>query len=131
MEEELWIVGQQARVVADRRADLRAVWDDEAAREISGRYLAPHEEDDQTMRRAFNEQDGLLREAAHRSAAGLAFAAEAEGLSGQLAALFEGARQDEKSAYAHLETCARFVEDAREKMAAAAELLKRADNACD
>lgn len=60
MEDELWSFTQQSRSLQDLRSDIRAVWDDEAARQLNGRFLEPHRADDDEIRRSLRDQRDTL-----------------------------------------------------------------------
>lgn len=66
LDNDLWLLDQQARSLQDCRRDIAWVWDDDAARELNRRYLDPQAVDDETLRQALHrEVDRLeaLREA--------------------------------------------------------------------
>jgi hypothetical protein len=60
MEDLLWLMSQQSRVLQELRKDCQVKWDDEAAREINNRYLDPHATEDEQMILALNQQETAL-----------------------------------------------------------------------
>jgi hypothetical protein len=66
MEEEVWRLAQQFRVLKELRANITGSWDDEQLRDMAGRYLNPHEEESDQLIQAFQAQREAI-ESAERS----------------------------------------------------------------
>lgn len=62
MEDELWLLQQKYRDLQEYRLEIRAVWDDAAAREINNRYLNSHETDAEQMQVSLNRQQTTLQQ---------------------------------------------------------------------
>ena len=60
MEDLLWSMTQESRVLQELRKDIQGIWEDESARELTSRYLDPHESEDQQMLAGLNQQKDTL-----------------------------------------------------------------------
>jgi hypothetical protein len=130
MEEALWSMSQRSRRLQELRQDIRHVWDDEAAREINGRYLNPHETDNVQMAVALNEQNVGLRAAEQHL--GLADSLELQ--IDECAAIVEEklrfARQDLDGSYSNCDQYVHYNAEARSKFPVVQQLIGRANSAC-
>lgn len=94
MEEELWYMQQQSRVLQEFRDSIRLLWDDEASRNINRGLLNPHQEDDEGMVQGFVYQLNNLNECNARRIVVLERAHEAFELSEQIAELIRQVDED-------------------------------------
>lgn len=79
--------------------DLRANWDDTAAREVFGRYLEPQQQNASALRDALVEQQKLLWEAVERMKGVDDPAAEIQQLSEEAAKLREQSHHDVRTSH--------------------------------
>jgi hypothetical protein len=131
LDDALWSVTQQSRVLQDLRRDIRIVWEDEAAREVNGRYLNPHETDDLSMREETKEQSELLKQAGQKVTAANEFARQVEEFSKTVAERSQFARQDLDNAYSSYDVFVQYNADARSKFSTIRQLINRANSACE
>src|SRR5215467_3526390 len=99
LEEALWSINQQSRVLQGLRRDIKMVWEDEAARELNGRYLDPHETDDLSMREQMKEQVELMKQAHNQVREAEGIGRQAEDCSKTVCERTQFARQDLNNAY--------------------------------
>jgi hypothetical protein len=60
MEDLLYTMTRESHALQELRKDIQGIWVDTAARELNGRYLNPHESEDQQMLAALNNQKNNL-----------------------------------------------------------------------
>jgi hypothetical protein len=94
MEEALWYMQQQSRVLQEFRANIRPMWDDEAARTINLRMLDPHQELDADMVAGFNNQRESILVCNQTRAAAMESAGAATECSEQIRTYFEQIDED-------------------------------------
>jgi hypothetical protein len=131
LNDALWSVSQQSRVLQDLRRDIRIVWDDEAAREINGRYLNSHETDDLSMREEMKEQAELLSEAGIKLEAASEFGKQVEDFSKIVSERMQFARQDLDNAYNNYDLFVQYNSDARSKFPIIQQFIDRANASCE
>jgi hypothetical protein len=131
LEEALWSISQQSRVLQHLRRDIRMVWEDEAARELNGRYLNPHETDDLSMREQMKEQVELVKQAHNQVTQAEEFGRQAEDFAKSVCERAQFARQDLDNAYSHYDLYVQYNSDARSKFPVIQQLINRANDACD
>ena len=131
LEEALWSINQQSRVLQNLRRDIRLVWEDEAARELNGRYLNPHEADDLSMREQMKEQVELVKQAHSQVRQAEEFGQQAEDFSKTVCERTQFARQDLDNAYSDYDLYVQYNSDARSKFPVIQQLINRANDACD
>lgn len=131
LEDELWSISQQSRSLQDLRKDIRHVWDDEAARTINSRYLDQHEQDDDRMRGALNEQSQTLESAAHDLEATDELARQVDECAVVVGERLRFAEQDMDNAYGNYDVYVRYNSDARSKFPVVSELIDHANAACE
>lgn len=131
LEDDLWLLSQQSRSLQDLRREIRHVWDDEAARAINSRYLAPHEQDEERLRDALNEQSRALESAARELTAADGFARRADECGAVVAEKLRFAEQDMDNAFSNYDLYVRYNSDARSKFSVVSELIDHANAACE
>lgn len=94
MEEQLWYMQQQSRVLQEFRDSIQLMWDDEASRTINRAILNPHQEDDEAMVQGFVLQNQQLNESKLRREIAMQFSREAQELSAQIALLITQIDED-------------------------------------
>jgi hypothetical protein len=131
MEDLLWSMTQESRVLQELRKDIRGIWDDEAARELTSRYLDPHETEDQQMLAGLNQQKDALEQSKVKLESAETHARLAEEHAVVVADRLESAEQEEKSAHSYYDTFARYNSEARSTFPAVQALIDQANSACD
>jgi hypothetical protein len=131
LDDAIWSITQEMRVVQDLRRDIRVVWEDEAAREINGRYLNLHDVDALSMRDEMQEQSELLKQADQKLHEAKEFRGQAENLSKTVAERSQFARQDLDNAYSSYDVFIQYNADARSKLPTIKQLINRANSACE
>jgi hypothetical protein len=130
MEEAIWSLSQQSRVLQDLRKDKRGVWNDEAAREINSRYLNPHEIDSQQMLAALEQQKRALDQTDARLGAAQADAQQADAYAMVVIDKLKFVEQDITNAFSLYDLFVQYNSDARSKLPRVYELIHYANNAC-
>ncbi|HKQ09099.1 MAG TPA: hypothetical protein VJ464_28510 [Blastocatellia bacterium] len=130
MEEALWSLAQQSRVLQDLRKDNRSVWNDEAAREINSRYLDPHEIDSQQMLAALGQQQNSLDLIDAKLKEAQADAQQADAYARVVIDKLKFVEQDITNAFSHYDLFVKYNSDARSKFPRVYELIHHANNAC-
>src|SRR5689334_22983042 len=131
MEEAIWSLSQQSRVLQELRKEKRGVWNDEAAREINSRYMDPHEIDSQQMLAALERQQTVLDQADAKLEAAQADAQRADDYAAVVMDKLKFVEQDMTDAFSHYDLFVRYDSDARSKLPRVYELIQHANNACD
>jgi hypothetical protein len=130
LEETLWSMSQQSRVLQELRQEIGRVWDDEAAREMNSRFLNPHEQDDARMRGAMNDQTELLKRAGRELDSAKDFARQIDECAAAVAERLRFAEQDMDSAYSNFDLYVHYNAEAVAKFPVVQELIRRANAAC-
>lgn len=94
MENELWRVKQQSRILQEFRGEIDPFWNDEAAKEMNLRYLNPHQDSDQRMLVNLREQNNNLNEAEFKLNSASKHGIQAERLSQLVAEQVEYTEQE-------------------------------------
>ena len=131
LEDILWRMVQQSRVLQELRREIQLVWDDNAAREVDNRYLNPHAGDDERLLEQLHLQDEFL----DQSAMQLTAAQEDDQRAAEQAVVameqLRFANQDLQGAYGHYDVYARYHADARGKFPQVQSLIREANASCD
>lgn len=130
MEELLWSTAQQSRALQELRKDIQGVWQDEAARELTHRYLDPHESEDQRMLVGLNQQKETLEQASAKLTSAETYGQQAEDLSLQVNEGLQATEQELKSAYGNYDTHIHYNSEARSKLPTIQNLINQANSAC-
>jgi len=130
MEELLWSTTQQSRALQELRKDIQGVWQDEAARELTHRYLDPHESEDQRMLVDLNQQKDTLEQASAKLTLAEKYGQQAEELALQVNEGLQSTEQELKSAYGNYDTHIHYNAEARSKLPAIQNLINQANSAC-
>lgn len=130
MEEALWKMAQQSRVLQELRRDIQSVWDDEAAREINNRYLDPHQYDDQQMLAALNEQKNILDQATLKLVSVHTHALRANQLAEEVTEKLRLTEQDVKNAHSSYDLYIHYNSDAQSRIPLVRRLISQANDAC-
>ncbi len=130
MDDLLWLMKQQSRVLQELRLNTQGVWQDEAARELSSRYLTPHEDEDQYMLAGFSQQ----YEAIEQSKTRIITAEEHAVQSGNYAEIVDEelklTEQELQGSYGNYDTYVRYHAEARSKFPIIQDLLDQANSVC-
>lgn len=128
--DELWSLGQRSRGLTEFLSELRALWNDSAAHEISTRYLVPRSDDDQRMQGALAEQQSALEELQGHVATVMELASAAEKLSQDIAQLLRETLQEVSTANGYYQSFSEFNNTALNLFPQIQELINDANSAC-
>jgi hypothetical protein len=128
--EELWRLGQQSRVLQEFRANTRRVWNDQAAKDINGKYLEPHKDESSKMQKHLGEQRSALDQATAHIESAEGIGQKAAKCSTQTEQFLREAKEHTQSAYGHYEVCRRLQDDAKKRCDEVAALILEANGAC-
>lgn len=130
MEEILWLMSQQSRVLQELRKDITQVWSDEAAREINTRYLNSQESDESQMISALNKQRDLLDQATQKRELSQEQTSKVEEYAATVSENVKFATQELDSAYSNYDMYIQYNSDARAKFPRIEQLINNANSAC-
>ena len=130
MEDMLWSMTQESRTLQDLRKDIRGIWQDEAARELNGRYLDPHETEDQQMLAGLNRQKDALDQSRVELASAENSARQVEEYGTFVDEGLKSIEQKLQNLYENYETYARYHPQAHSKLPEIKKLLDLANSAC-
>lgn len=131
MEDSIWSMTQESRVLQELRKDIRGVWQDEAARELTSRYLDPHESEDQQMLAGLNQQKMNLDQSHIKLKAAEDLARQAEEYATLVSEGLKDTEQEFHAAYSNYDMYAKYNSEARSKFPDINRLISQADNACE
>jgi hypothetical protein len=130
MEEEVWRLGQQLRVLREFRAEVRGIWDDSASRDLNSRDLDPHDADGEHLLESLRAQ----KEAMGRTQIALTlseeWAASARGHAMKVMEHLILAREQTAPAYHEFEQYMTYEGRARDEFMQIIRLLRQANCAC-
>jgi septal ring factor EnvC (AmiA/AmiB activator) len=130
MEDLLWSMTQESRVLQDLRGEIRGIWDDEAARELTSRYLDPHESEDQQMLAGLNQQKDSLDKSQANLESAETYARQAEEHAEVVTERLKSTEQEVSSAYSYHDMFAHYNSEARSTFPAVLRLINQANSAC-
>jgi hypothetical protein len=130
MEEILWSLEQRSRTLQELRNDIRAVWDDEAAREINSRYLNPHEIDGVRMAVALNDQSEHLKTAEEHLKLAASLELQIDEFAAIVAEKLRFVEQDMDTSYSNYDQYVHYNAESRSKFPLVRQLIGRANSAC-
>jgi hypothetical protein len=130
MHEALWSMSQRSRSLQDLRKDIRNVWNDEAASDVNGRYLDPHEFEDDRMSTALGEQRELLEHAAQTLESTTDLTLLIDECSAFVTEKLQFAEQDMDNSYSDFDQYVHYNSEARSKFPLVLELIDHANAAC-
>jgi Mg2+ and Co2+ transporter CorA len=130
MEDELAFIRHQGRGVQEFRRNIQQVWNDQAARDISTRFLNPHEADAKRMVDEMQSQHQSLKEASAKLKLAAQHAQKAGHLSEKAAEYLRQAQRDVKTAYQYHEQYRHHHSAARELLPQIEDAISAADSAC-
>lgn len=131
MEELLWSTIQESRVLQELRKDIRGVWDDEAARDLTHRYLDPHQNEDQQMLAGLNQQKDALDQSQIKLESAETYARQAEEYAFSVAEELKSTEQETHTAYGNYDTYAHYNSEARSKFPDIQNLISQANKSCN
>lgn len=131
MDNLLWSMTRQSRSLLDLRKNIQGIWQDEAARELTSRYLDPHETEGQRMLTNLNQQKDTLEQASARLTSAEKYGQQAEELALQVNEGIQSTEQELKSAYGNYDTHIHYNSEASSKLPAIQNLINQANSACD
>lgn len=130
MEESLWSLRQQSRVLEELRKEMRSIWNDEAARDINGRYLDPHEIDSQQMIAAMNHQKATLERSGSKLESAQAEGVKADQCAVAITDMLNFMEQDLNNGFSNYDMFLNKNSDARSKLPQIYDFIRHANNAC-
>jgi len=128
LEESLWILKQQFRVLQDYRQDIRGIWQDDAASEINGRYFYPHEEDTNQSLTALNQQLSSLQQTDAELEIARQHGLEITRLLDEAKKLLDSAREDMSRSHSEYSLFREQNSSARAELPAIAQLINQANS---
>lgn len=131
LEDMLWRMRQQSRVLQDLRREIMPVWDDNAAREVDSRYLNSHAADDERLLEQLHSQDESLDQTASQIAVAQEESRRAEEHAVVVTEQLRFAGQDLQGAYGHYDVYARYHAAARGKFPQIVSLIQEANASCN
>jgi hypothetical protein len=131
MDNLLWSMTQQSRSLLDLRKNIQGIWQDEAARELTSRYLDPHENEDQRMLARLNQQKDTLEQASAKLTSAEKYGQQAEELGLQVDEGLKSTEQELQSAYGNYDTYIYYNSEASSKLPTIQNLINQANSACD
>lgn len=129
-DDDIWRYGQYSRRLHDYILDLSVAWNDNAAREVSLRYLQPQAEDAQDLDRHLAELKQTLAKAQTQIAHIRNQAPEAAHLAEQIAGHAHELRAEEKTAYQHTDMSAQSRAHAAELFRLVQQCIEDANASC-
>lgn len=130
VKDELWALSQRSRGLGSFLSELRLIWNDSAAQEISGRYLNPQQEDDARMQQALGEQQSALEQAQSQVATIAELAAEAEKLAQKIEQLLGDTSREVSTANNHYQTFTQFNNNAYNQFPTIRQFINNANQSC-
>lgn len=130
MEEILWRMKRHSQDLQDLRGSIRGLWNDDAAREINGRYLNPHQEDANRISATLLAQNDALEQ----SKVHVQGATGHEGKTKEFAVIvkqsLEFAVQETRQAQIHYDQSLQQAALGRERVPQIYELIQSANTSC-
>lgn len=131
MENLLWSMIQESRVLQSYRNEIRGLWQDEAARDLTGRFLDPHENEDKRMLEALGQQNTALERAEERMENSANFVRTAEEYGVHVRDGLMETDQELQNCFRVFYRYAQRTEEAQSKFSSITALIHDAANACD
>lgn len=131
MEDLLWSLTQESRTLQELRQDIKGVWQDEAARELTSRYLDPHENEDQRMLVALKHQEDSLEQSRLNLVSAERHGRQAEEKAALVTEGLESTQEELRSAYANYDAFAQCNAESRSKFPLIQKLIIQANSACN
>lgn len=131
MDDLLFTMKRESHALQELRKDIQAIWVDAVARELNGRYLNPHEGDDQQMLAALNRQKDALDQARIKLDSAQTCARQAENHVAEVIDNLQSAEQELENVRNNYETYAHYHATARSNVPTVQSLIRQANSACD
>jgi len=131
LENLLWSMSQESRVLQSYRTEIRGLWQDEAARDLTSRYLDPHENEDKRMLEALGQQKTALERAEERLENSANFVRTAEEYGVHVKDGLKETDQELRICYRAFYRYAQHREEAQSKFSSITALIHNAANACE
>jgi 5-methylcytosine-specific restriction endonuclease McrA len=128
--DELWSLGQRSRELLEFLSELRIMWNDSAAKEISTRYLHPRNDDDNRMQDALATQQSAIGELYGHTATIIELAAKASKLSQEIASLLSETLQEASTANGYYQSFSEFNNTALNLFPQIQEQISQAGTSC-
>jgi hypothetical protein len=129
MEDLLWSMEQESRTLQELRKDIGGIWQDEASRELTSRYLDPHETEDQTMLAGLDHQKEALDNSEARLASAATHGRHAEEYSVLVMDGLKSTEQELQNSYGSYDQYVHYNSDARGKIPEIYALISQANTA--
>lgn len=127
MEDLLWSMTQGSRVLQELRKDIRGVWDDEATRELTSRYLDPQEIEDQHMLAGLNQQMATLDQSQAKLESAQNYSRQVEEHAEVVSERLKSTDQEMKTSHGYVNTFEHYHSEARATFPAVQSLLDQAN----
>jgi hypothetical protein len=131
MDDLLNTMKQESRALQELRKDVQAVWAGAVAQELNGRYLNPHEGDDQQMLAALDGQKDALDQAAIKLDSAQTCARQAENHAATVIDSLQSVEQDLGRARNEYERYRHYESEARSSLPIIQGWIDRANRACN
>lgn len=131
MDEVLWAMTQQSRVLQELRREIQPLWDDEASREINSRYLNPHEDDDRQMLSELAAQKEALDQTDASLAAARAQAVRADELAAEVRDWLGHTEEETNNSYTTYDLFVRYNSSAAANFPTIKQLINDANGTCE
>jgi hypothetical protein len=131
MDDLLFTMKRESRALQELRKDIQAIWVDAVARELNGRYLNPHEGDDQQMLAALNRQKDVLDQARIRLDSAQTCARQAENHAATVIESLQSVEQERDKAGNEYERYRHYDSEARSRLPIIQGWIDQANSACD
>lgn len=130
MEETLSDTQQPFRTLQDERKDIRNIWNDRAADDISSRYLNPHEESSDQILQQLQEQQRVLQQLHRLLTSATSQTVEVNKLSEEIVRLLKITQQELQPSYSNYDVYFDNNSEASSLLPKVDELIRQANNVC-
>lgn len=130
MDEALWYLTHQSRKLQQFRAEIHGFWDDDAARDLSFRFLNPHQRDDEQMLVSLHQHQNALLQTQSQLARAHDCAVQAELISQEVNELLYSCAQEVRMSYQFYEQYRRSHSIAVGLLPEVERLIAEANSAC-
>ncbi|MEO1432436.1 MAG: hypothetical protein AAFV71_25875 [Cyanobacteria bacterium J06633_8] len=129
--EALWQMQQQFRTLQDYRKDNQRLWNDNAAYEINGRYLNPHEKSYEQILQALQQQQTLLQKVHTLLTSVERHIVEISELSEEISRLLGITQEELQRSYSNYDMFITYHLEAKSGLREVYQLINQANKACN
>lgn len=131
MNDLLWSMGQRSRILQELRKDIHGVWQDEAARELTSRYLNPHQSEDQRMLTNLQAQETGLEQAQEKLNLAKESSIQANDYAGLVDENLQESERELQSVYSTYDSYVHYNSEAKSKFPQIENLINLANSSCN